>query len=157
MSSLRSTIRDVGICDLFRACRNIELIDRSIEKGKCGDWLVKWNLMSRLVHASEREVAILSRLTILNSMYHQGCIFGSTEFGCICMLCLQTDGLSSKPVADIVSISVDERDADGAVQDHLQIIDEVGVDKVAGLLESVVDLIVRVLSVIGVDANCFLR
>lgn len=52
------------------------------------------------------------------------------------------DGLSAKPVADVVCVAVDERDADGEVQDGFEVVDEVGPDEVAGLLEGVVDVCV---------------
>lgn len=49
------------------------------------------------------------------------------------------DGLSAKPVADVVCVAVDEGDADGQVKDLFEVVDEVGPDEVTGLLEGVVD------------------
>ena len=115
MSGLCSAVGNICIGDLLGASRNVKFVDCSIEDGKCGDWLIIWDLMTRFIHARKREVAILSRFTILDSVDHHGCVFGGSEFRRICMLCLQTDSLSSKPVANIVSVSIDERDTDGAV------------------------------------------
>lgn len=65
----------------------------------------------------------------------------------------ERDGLPSEPVADVVCVAVDEGDADGGVQDHLEVFDEVREDEVAGLLEGVVDLVIGVLCVVQVYAD----
>ena len=46
------------------------------------------------------------------------------------------DGLSAKPVADVVCVAVDEGDADGQVEDLFEVVDEVGPDEVTGLLKA---------------------
>lgn len=40
--------------------------------------------------------------------------------------------LAGEPVADVVCVAIIERHTDTRVQQHFQIFDEIGVDKVAG-------------------------
>lgn len=52
------------------------------------------------------------------------------------------DGFAAEPVADVVCVAVDEGDTDGEVEGFFEVVDEVGPDEVAGLLEGVVDSLV---------------
>lgn len=54
------------------------------------------------------------------------------------------DSLASEPVADIVCVTVVQRDSYTVVKDHLEIFQEVAVDEVACRLELPVDVIVGV-------------
>lgn len=46
-------------------------------------------------------------------------------------------GLPAKPVADVICVAVDEGDTHGQGEEGFEVVDEVGVDEVAGLLEGV--------------------
>jgi hypothetical protein len=44
-----------------------------------------------------------------------------------------------EPVADVISVAVNERDSDRVVQKVLEVLQEVGIDKISGLLEGEID------------------
>ena len=65
------------------------------------------------------------------------------------------DGLPAEPVAGEVGIAVVEGDADGVVEDHFEVGNEVGVGEIATLLERVGDVLANCGSggVVEVDAE----
>jgi len=65
--------------------------------------------------------------------------------------------LATKPVANIVCIAIDERDAHGCVENHLEVFEKVGINEITGLLEGEVDVVVRLCGVVRVDTKSFLR
>ena len=68
------------------------------------------------------------------------------EVGC------ERDGLATEPIADVICVTVDESNANGPSEDIFEVFDEVGPDKVTGLLEGVVDFGVG-LSVVEIDSK----
>lgn len=108
--------------------------------------------MARLVDASKGEVAILARLAVLLSVNKEGSVPGGLELLAVLVLGGEGDGLAAEPVADVISVTVDQGDAHGAGEDILQVLEEVGPDEVTGLLEGEVDLVVGH-GVVEVDAD----
>jgi hypothetical protein len=144
--------------DFFGTCSNVEAADCSIEESESSNWLVVWDFVSRFVDSSEREVAVLSCLTVLNTVDLHWGVASFAELGCTWMISSETDCLSAEPVADIVGVTVDKRHSHRAVQDHLEVFDEIWIYKVASLLEGVVYLVIRKQSaVIQVNADCVLN
>ena len=132
--------------------RQLPAVKRTVEKLQRGNRLIVRNLVTRLIHAGEREIAILAGLAILNTVYEEGSIARSAELLAVREFGRKRDSLATEPVADVICVTVDEGDADGAGENVLEVFDEVGPDEVASLLERVVDVAVR-LSVVEVDAE----
>ena len=88
--------------DLLESLGNVHAADDSFEEGEGGLWLVVWDLVTGVVDSSEREVAALTSLAILDSAIGEWLVPGRIEFGLVRVIDLQTDGLSAKPVANIV-------------------------------------------------------
>jgi hypothetical protein len=112
---------------------------------------------SDLLDASEGEVAILPRLTILHAIHHHRCVARRVELLGVGVLYSLTYCLSTKPIADVVRIAVDHRHSDRRVEDRFQVFFEVRVDEVTGLLEGIVDIVVTERGIICVDAERGLR
>ena len=146
-------IGDVVWTNLLRPRRDVKHIDRAIENRKRRDRLIERHFVPALVDAGEGEVPVLARLAVLDSVDQHWGITRSVELGLVGVVRGETDRLAAEPVADVVGVAVDEGDADGGVEDRLQVVDEVRVDEVAGLLEGVVNLAIGVLSVVCVDAE----
>lgn len=111
--------------------------------------------MARLVDPREAEVAVLAHFAVLGPVNDKGGVARGSE--CIGMRVVdgEGDGLPAEPVADVVGVAVVQSHADGVVEDHFEVGDEVRVGEVAGHLEGVGDVVVG-LGVIEVDADCVL-
>lgn len=81
--------------------------------------LIVRHLMTRLINTGEREVTILPRLAILDTIDEEGRITGLLELLAVLVLRREGDGLAAEPVADVVCVAVDESDADGTGEDIL--------------------------------------
>lgn len=106
--------------------------------------------MTSLIDTGEREITIFPRLAILDTIDEEGRIARLLELLAVLVFCREGDGLAAEPVADVICIAVDKGDADGAGEDVFQVFEEVGPDKVAGLLEGEVDFVVG-LRVVYID------
>lgn len=104
--------------------------------------LVVRHHVASLVDASEGEVAILARLTVLHPVNEEGRVPGGLELLAVLVLHGEGDGLAAEPVTDVVGVTVDQGHAHGAVEDIFQVFDKVGPDEVTSLLEGKVDLVV---------------
>lgn len=100
--------------------------------------------MPRFVNSHEAEISILSYFTIFFPIDDEGGVVGSAKFCAVDVVDGEGDGLAAEPVADVVGVAVVEGDADGVVEDHFEVREEIGVGEVTGLLEGVVDVVVRV-------------
>jgi len=149
---LRGTVGPVVRPDLGRPRGNVPPEERPVEDLQRRDGLVVRHLVARLVDTGEGEVAVLARLAVLDAVDDQGRVARGAELGRVFVVGGQGDGLAAEPVADVVGVAVDEGDADGELEELLEVVDEVGPDKVAGLLEGVVDLGVGG-GVVDVDAD----
>ena len=147
-----TTIRPKIRGQLLLARRQLPAIQRTVEELQRGNRLIVRNLVPSLVDTGEREIAILAGLAILNTVHEEGSIACSAELLAVREVGRKGDGLAAEPVADIICVTVDESDADWPGEDVLEVFDEVGPDKVASLLEGVVDFGVR-LSVVEVNAE----
>lgn len=77
---------------------------------------------------------------MLLSIHDERRVIGGAEFCAVGVVDGEGDSLAAKPVADVVGVTVEQGYADGVVEDHLEIREEVGVGEVAGLLKGVVDV-----------------
>ena len=139
MRGLRLPIRSIVLINLNRALSNIPSIERPVKQLQGRDGLIKRHLMASLVDPREGEVAILAGFSILDSVHGHGGVSRGPELVSVRVVRGEGNGLSAKPVADVVCVAVDEGDADGQVEDLFEVVDEVGPDEVTGLLEGVVD------------------
>lgn len=139
MRGLRLPIRSIVLINLNRALSNIPSIERPVKQLQGRDGLIKRHLMASLVDPREGEVAILAGFSILGSVHGHGGVSRGPELVSVRVVRGEGNGLSAKPVADVVCVAVDEGDADGQVEDLFEVVDEVGPDEVTGLLEGVVD------------------
>jgi hypothetical protein len=77
----------------------------------------------------------LPDLTVLGSVDGEGLVSGSGELLGVGVVECERDGFSAEPVADVVCVAVEEVDAKTLVEQVLEVLAEVGVDEVAGVLE----------------------
>lgn len=138
--------------NLGSALGNVPTEKSAVEELQRRDRLIIGDLVTGLVHASEGKVTILAGLAILDAVDHHWSVTGGTELLSMCVVHREGNGLATEPVADVVGVTVDEGHADGQLEDLLQIFEEIGPDEVAGLLEGVVYIVVR-LSVIDVHPD----
>lgn len=113
--------------------------------------------MPRLVHSQERKVAVLPHLAVLDAARHEGHVAGGGELRFMRVVHGEGDGLAAEPVADVVGVAVDERDAHAVVEDVLEVGDELRVDEVARVGEARVDQTRGRRRVIKVHAEGLLR
>lgn len=52
------------------------------------------------------------------------------------------DGFAAKPIADVVCVTVNQGYADGVVEYHFEIGEEIGIDEVSSFLKGVVNVII---------------
>ena len=112
--------------------------------------------MACLVDTGEAEVAVFTCLAILNTVNHHGYVARGVELLGMRVLSCQRDSFATKPVADVVCVAVDKSHSHTGVEEVFQVRHEVRVHKVASLLESEVDFVVREASVIGIDTKSVL-
>lgn len=67
--------------------------------------LVERHFVARLVHTKEAEVTVLSHLTILRSIDNHWLVSGRGKLRGVSVVDGKRDGLTSKPVTDIVGIT----------------------------------------------------
>lgn len=136
--------------------RDIHAVDRPVEQRKRGLRLVVRDLVAGFVHAGEGEVAVLFRLAPLLAVGHHGGVARLAELRAVGVVQLHGDGLAAEPVADVVCVTVDQGDADAAVEDRFEILQKGLVDEVSGLLESEIYLKVCILCIIDCNTECLL-
>lgn len=152
MRSCSRSIRLVAGPDLLLALCDIPTEDSPVKQLQGGDGLVVWDFMACLIDASEGEITILASFPILDAVDFQGRVPCASELGGLGVVRSEGNGLTAEPVADVIGVAIDEGDTHGESKDLLEVFDEVGPDKVACLLESVVDVIIG-LGVVDVDAD----
>lgn len=99
--------------------------------------------MTRFIYPHEAKIPILSHFTVFFSIDDERRVISSTELCAVGVVDGEGDGFPAEPVADVVGIAVQEGDADGVVEDHLKVRKEIGIGEVTGLLEGVVNVVVR--------------
>lgn len=153
MSRMSLTFGAIGGVDGNLARGDVEARDGAAEELERGDGLVVGDFVAGLVDARKGEIAVFARLAVLDAVDGEWHIARGVEFVTVRPLRAEGDGFAAEPVADVVGVAVDEGDSHrGRVEELLEIFNEVHVDKVAGLLECVVDVVVGQ-GVIGVDAE----
>lgn len=105
MRRLRRSIRLIRriISYKLRARRGIISEDRAVEELQSGDRLIVWDFMSGFVDASEGEVAVFARFTVLYAVNEEGRVACCGEFGGVGVVCGQGDCFTAEPVADVVA------------------------------------------------------
>jgi len=119
---LRYVTRILGGGDL--AGRNVQVEQRAAEDLVRCVGLVGWDLVSRLIHAAEREVAVLPHLPAdVGRVGLDVRVSRGAEFPGMGVLDIQADLLPADPVARVVAVAVDEGDFDSGIQDISQIVE----------------------------------
>jgi hypothetical protein len=136
MRRLCCAVRAVVIRNHFAAIRDNQLGQHSPEVLQTGYRLVVRRLVTCLIQPREREVAILAGLTVLCTINQEGGVARSAELLGVCVVDGEGDGLTAKPVANVVCVAVDEGNADTVPENLFKIFDEVGVYEVTGVLET---------------------
>jgi hypothetical protein len=77
----------------------------------------------------------LPDLTILRSVYDERLVSGCGKLLGMRVVECERDGFAAEPVTDVVCVAVEEVDAKALVEQVLEVLAEVGVDEVAGVLE----------------------
>lgn len=95
--------------------------------------------MPRLIHPQKAKVAILPHLTVLHTPSRERHIPSGGEFSFVRVVQGEGGGFAAEPVADVVSVAVDEGDADAVVEDMLEVAYKDRVDEVASVGEAFVD------------------
>jgi hypothetical protein len=136
---------------LLLTLRQFPPVQGPIEKLQRSLRLIVRHLMTSLINPSEREIAILPCLAILDTINGERRIASLPELVTVLIFRRQGDCLPTKPITDVVCVSVDESHAHGSREDIFQIGEEIRPDEIAGLLEGEVDLVIG-LGVVYVDA-----
>ena len=139
MRRIRRPIRSIRPTQRSAPVRQDQMIDDAIKRRQATDRLVKRYFVPGLIHAQETELAVLAHFAVLGAVDDKGGVAGGVEFFRVRVLQCEGDGLAAEPVADVVSITVDEGDTNAVVEDALEIGFEDRVDEVACGLEGVGD------------------
>lgn len=98
--------------------------------------------MASFVDAGEAEISVLACLAVFSAVYDEWDVAGFRKFSLVGVGNLFGHSLTAEPIADVIGVAVDERHAYAIVEDHLKVVEEDWVSKVAGLLERVVHVVV---------------
>lgn len=131
MGSLRGAVRAVIICDNLAAICNDNVIQDTSEVLQRSRRLVVWNFMPSFVDPRKAEVAIFAHLAVLNAVNKERAVAGSVEGSLIGVIDCKRNCFAAEPVANIVSIAVEECNADAVAENFREVSDE-RVDKVTG-------------------------
>lgn len=142
--------------DVLGAVCDVHVVDYAVEHGQRGFGLVEGDLVAGLVDAEEADcsevsiclvgysyhgilvehtVAVLPDLAELLSIDYEFLVTSGSELFCVSVVDVERNGFSSKPVADVVGVSVEQVHANSLVEQVLKVLTEVGEDEVAGVLE----------------------
>ena len=152
MSSPSSPVRLIAAPDGGVTPGDIPTKESPVEQLQRSRRLVVGDFMAGLVDTGEGEVAELAGFAELDAIDEEGRVACFAEVGAVGVVHGEGDGFAAEPVADVVCVAVNEGDADGEAEEGLEVVDEVGPDEVAGLLEGVEDFVVG-LGVVDVDAD----
>ena len=111
--------------------------------------------MPRLINSRKTQIPVLPHFAEFFSVDDERCIISSGKLCAMSVIEGEGDGLPAEPVAGEVGIAVVEGDADGVVEDHFEVGNEVGVGEIATLLERVGDVLANCGSggIVEVDAE----
>lgn len=142
-------------CDLLGTVGKVQRSESALEHGKRCLGLVEGHFVACLVNAEEADceivsicaaivvdhrkesltVTVLPDLTVLGAINHERLVSSSRELFGMGVVDLKGDGLATEPIADVIRVTVEERNAKSLVEQVLEILTEVGEDEVAGVLE----------------------
>lgn len=111
--------------------------------------------MPGLVHSQKTEIPVLSHFAVLGPINNKRDVPRIRKLLGVSILNFIRDGFAAKPVTDIVGVAIDERHADAVVENHFELVEEVGICKVTCFLKGVVNIVVR-LRVIEINAESLL-
>ena len=106
MSSVGGAIASQVGSNHLSAIRNIPVVDGTVEESKSTLRLVVGNFMSGFVDTKETEVAVLADLSILSTIHGEGLVACGGELLAVRVVHGERNGLSTKPVADVVGVTV---------------------------------------------------
>lgn len=156
MRRVRRPVGAVRAGDLRRPQRQVHAAQHPPEVRETRLGLVVRHFVAGLVDAQEAEVAVLAHLSVVGAVDEEWCVARGSELVRVGVVDGQGDGFAAEPVADVICVAVDERNAHRVVEDHFEVGDEVWVGEVAGIGKCVVDIIVG-LGIVEVDAECVLH
>jgi hypothetical protein len=107
------------------------------EEADCEDFVSSCVIFSVNCSLGERRrtVSVLPDLAVLRSIDGEGLVAGGGELFGVRVVERERDGFAAEPVADVVCVAVEEVDAKALVEQVLEVLAEVRVDEVAGVLE----------------------
>ena len=97
--------------------------------------------MARLINSRKTKIPILPHFTVFFSVDDERYVISSGKLCAVGVIEGEGDGLPAEPVAGVVGIAVVESNADGVVEDHFEVGEEVGIGVVTTLLEGVEDVL----------------
>lgn len=95
---------------------------------------------------------MLSNFAILSTINCERLVSCSRKFGTVCVIDGERDCLPAEPVTDVICIAVEQSNADTSIEQHVYILEEVGVDEVARCLESIINIVVA-FGIVEVDCG----
>ena len=152
MRRIRITIGTVHPRQLLLARGNIPIRQHPPEILQTGQRLIEGYFMPSLVDTQETEVAVLPDFAIFVAINEKGGIPGSGELLFIGVVDGKGDSFATEPVADVVGVAIEKSNSYGAIEDHLQIFDEIWICEIARHLKGIADLVVR-LRIIEIDTQ----
>jgi hypothetical protein len=66
--------------------------------------LIVGNLVTRLIHAREAEVAILAHFTVLHTIDYHGLVASTSEFPAVSVIYGETYSFTAKPITCLTSV-----------------------------------------------------
>ena len=100
--------------------------------------------MTCFIDTHEAVIPILPYFAIFSPVNNERRVPCSAEFCRVRVIKLEGDSLPAKPVADVVSVAVVHSYANGVVENHFEVCEEVWVNEVTCFLERVVNIVVGV-------------
>lgn len=152
MGGIDRSIRLVAPRHQCLAGRNVQIVEHTAEHGQRSKRLVEGDFMTCLIDTHEAEIPILPYFAILSPVNYKGRVARSAEFCGVRVVDLEGNSLPTKPVADVVGITVVHSYTNGVVEDRFEVCEEVWINKVACFLEGVIDISIGV-RVVQVDAE----
>lgn len=156
MRRLSRSIGSIILGNNHASICNNHMIQHALEVLETGFRLVIRDLVAGLVYPGEGEVSVFTDLAVLDAVDEEGRVARGAEGSGACEVDGERDGFAAEPVADVVCVAVEERDADAVGENLLEVLDEVGEDKIAGLLEPARHVARVGAGVVDVYANGFL-
>ena len=142
MCRIDCSVRLIAPCHYRLASRYVHVAKHTAEHSQRSKRLIKGNFVACFIDSHEAVITVLSHFAILSSVNNEGCIACSAEFCGVRVIKLEGYGLPAKPVADVVSVTMIHCYANGVVENHFEVCEEVWVREVARFLKGVINIVV---------------